>query len=122
MHDHLCYVDTYSGFYIQSAEDERAAAAEAASRAGKLIVRLENVLIALAAMAMIGADTLGGHCRTGHDLCDHGLCGRGVDVDRWQRQGIGAAAVFARSGKARNEDRCVRPHICVPRKPLRRVG
>ncbi|UGY17857.1 CBS domain-containing protein [Bradyrhizobium septentrionale] len=30
VHDHLCYVDTYSGFYIQSAEDERAAAAKAA--------------------------------------------------------------------------------------------
>ncbi|PAY10585.1 MULTISPECIES: CBS domain-containing protein [Bradyrhizobium] len=29
VHDHLCYVDTYSGFYIQSAEDERAAAAKA---------------------------------------------------------------------------------------------
>lgn len=30
VHDHLCYVDAYSGFYIQSAEDERAAAAKAA--------------------------------------------------------------------------------------------
>ncbi|WP_338691684.1 CBS domain-containing protein [Bradyrhizobium sp. 26S5] len=30
LHDHLCYVDTYSGFYIQSAEDERAAAAKTA--------------------------------------------------------------------------------------------
>ncbi|MVT70445.1 CBS domain-containing protein [Bradyrhizobium pachyrhizi] len=30
VHDHLCYVDTYSGFYIQSAEDERAAAGKAA--------------------------------------------------------------------------------------------
>jgi CBS domain-containing protein len=30
VHDHLCYVDTYSGFYIQSAEDETSAAAEAA--------------------------------------------------------------------------------------------
>ncbi|WP_342713567.1 CBS domain-containing protein [Bradyrhizobium sp. B124] len=29
VHDHLCYVDTYSGFYIQSVEDERAAAAKA---------------------------------------------------------------------------------------------
>lgn len=29
VHDHLCYVDTYSGFYIQSAEDERVAAARA---------------------------------------------------------------------------------------------
>ncbi|OKO72651.1 CBS domain-containing protein [Bradyrhizobium sp. NAS96.2] len=28
VHDHLCYVDTYSGFYIQSAEDERAAKAK----------------------------------------------------------------------------------------------
>ncbi|MBR0900675.1 CBS domain-containing protein [Bradyrhizobium tropiciagri] len=26
VHDHLCYVDTYSGFYIQSAEDEKLAA------------------------------------------------------------------------------------------------
>ncbi len=32
VHDHLCYVDTYSGFYIQSAEDERAAAAKAARK------------------------------------------------------------------------------------------
>lgn len=30
VHDHLCYVDTYSGYYIQSAEDERTAAANAA--------------------------------------------------------------------------------------------
>ncbi|TWB93153.1 BON domain-containing protein [Bradyrhizobium macuxiense] len=29
VHDHLCYVDTYSGFYIQSAEDEKLASAEA---------------------------------------------------------------------------------------------
>ncbi|MCP1913866.1 CBS domain-containing protein [Bradyrhizobium elkanii] len=30
VHDHLCCIDTYSGFYIQSAEDERAAAAKVA--------------------------------------------------------------------------------------------
>jgi len=30
VHDHLCYVDTYSGLYIQSAEDGKSAGSEAA--------------------------------------------------------------------------------------------